>query len=81
MIATAQKRIIAVCLECGDIREGRDWHAPGAMDIHSENVAYSHGYCPSCFPSVMRATLDWVREYKLAHAQENERAVACEIGG
>ena len=76
-----QKKIVGVCLECGKVRQDGRWVVAGEVDLPPEGTAYSHGYCPDCFPLVLQATSEWIREYKLAHVGENERAIACEIGG
>jgi len=63
-----QKEIVGVCLECGRVRQDERWVVAAEADLPPDGVAYSHGYCPSCFPSVMQATLAWAREYRMAQA-------------
>ena len=65
----SQKKIVGVCLECGRVRQDGRWVVAAEIDLESENVVYSHGYCPECVPVVMQAVTEWTREYRLAQAQ------------
>lgn len=46
--------VLPICVECGDVREGRDWTT--LSEFLKRNASFlSHGYCPDCGQKALAA--------------------------
>ncbi len=42
-------KIAIQCCECHRVKDGAVWHE----EPHRDDVAYSHGYCPTCMRNAL----------------------------